>query len=85
MRCHYPQLRYQIPSAPVRPQVFACVEKKKKRSLLHTSLHNGRFVAGAHREDFEHTACGPQQLLIAVVSHDVNKTLGTPIGKNDEL
>lgn len=41
-------------------------------TVLHTSLYNGGFVAGANREDFEHTACGPQQLLIAVVSHDVN-------------
>lgn len=56
-----------------------------RKHILHTSLNNGRFVAGAHREHFEHTACGPQQLLVAVVSHDVNKTLRTSIGKDDQL
>lgn len=43
-----------------------------KKHVLHTSLYNGGFVAGAHREDFEHTARCPKQLLIVVVSHDVN-------------
>lgn len=56
-----------------------------KESISHTGLYNGRFVAGTHREDFEHAACGPQQLLVAVVSHDVNQTLRTPVGKNDQL
>ncbi len=48
------------------------VTRSHRKHILHTSLYNGGFVAGAHREDFEHTACGPQQLLIVVVSHDVN-------------
>lgn len=56
-----------------------------KKHTLHTSLYNGRFVAGTHREDFENTACGPQQLLIVVVSHDVNEPLRTPVGKDDQL
>lgn len=56
-----------------------------RQHVLHTSLYNGRFVAWAHREDFENTACGPQQLLIAVVPHDVNETFRTSVGKDDEL
>lgn len=44
----------------------------RQNTGLRTGLDNGRFVAGTHREDFEHTACGPQQLLVAVVSHDVD-------------
>lgn len=56
-----------------------------RKPISHTSLYNGGFVAGAHREDFEHTACGPQQLLVVVVSHDMNETFGAPVGKDDQL
>ena len=50
-----------------------------------TSLHDGRFVAGAHRQHLEHTAGCPQQFLIAVGSHDVDKSLRTSVSKDDEL
>lgn len=53
--------------------------------ILHTSLYNGWFVAGAHGEDFEDTARCPKQLLVVVVLHDVNQTLRTSVGENDQL
>ena len=50
-----------------------------------TSIHDGRFVAGADREHFEHAAGGPQELLIAVVPHDVDQALRTTVSQDDQL
>lgn len=53
--------------------------------LTLTSLHDSRLVARTHREHLKHTAGGPQKLLIAVVPHDLHKSLGSPIGQDDQL
>lgn len=51
----------------------------------HTSFYNGRLVAGADGQHFEHTACGPQQLLIGVSPHDVNQCLRATAGQDYQL
>lgn len=53
--------------------------------LTLTSLHDGGLVARTHGEHLEHTAGGPQKLLVAVVPHDLHKPLGSPIGQDDQL
>lgn len=50
-----------------------------------TGLHNGRLIAGTHGQHFEHTAGGPKQLLITVVTHDLHEGLGSSVGQDDEL
>ena len=55
------------------------------QGLHPTSLHNGRLVAGTHGQHFEHAAGGPEQLLITVVTHDLDEGLGSSIGQDDEL
>lgn len=52
---------------------------------VHTSFYNGRLVAGANREHLEHSACGPQQLLIGEGPHDVDQSLGASTGQDDQL
>lgn len=53
--------------------------------IKHTSLYNGRLVTGAHRQNLEDTACGPQQLLIGISSHDVDECLGATTGQDYQL
>lgn len=50
-----------------------------------TSLHNGRLIAGTHGQHLEHTAGGPEQLLVTVVTHDLHEGLGSSVGQDDEL
>ncbi len=52
---------------------------------VRTSFYDGRLVAWANREHFEHSACGPQQFLICEGPHDVDQGLGTATGQNDQL
>lgn len=53
--------------------------------IILTCLHNGGLIAGTHRQHLEHTAGGPEELLITVVAHDLHKGLWTSIGQDDEL
>lgn len=50
-----------------------------------TSLHDGRLIARANREHFEHSAGGPEQLLVREGPHDVHQGLRATAGQNDEL
>ena len=50
-----------------------------------TGLHNGGLVAGTDGEHLEHSAGGPQQLLVVVVPHDEDQPLWAPIGQDDKL
>lgn len=50
-----------------------------------TGFDDCRFVAGANREDLEHSACGPQQFLVSEGPHDVDQGLGTTTGQNNQL
>lgn len=50
-----------------------------------TSFHDGRLVAGADRQHLQHSACGPQKLLISVGPHYVYQGLGSTTGQNDQL
>lgn len=50
-----------------------------------TGLHNGRLIAGTHRQHLKHAAGGPEQLLITIVAHDLHEGLGSSIGQDDEL
>ena len=48
-------------------------------------LHNLWFVTGTDGEHFEHTAAGPEQLLVRVQSHDAHQQSRTPTGQDDQL
>ena len=50
-----------------------------------TSLHDSGLIAGTHGQHLEHTAGGPEQLLVTVVAHDVHESLGSSVGQDDEL
>ena len=50
-----------------------------------TSLHNGRFVAGADRQHLEDTGGGPQEFFICVWLHDAHQFTRASTGQDDEL
>ena len=50
-----------------------------------TGFHNGGLIAGADRQHFEHSACGPQQLLVSVGPHDVDQSLRPTTGQDYQL
>jgi len=54
-------------------------------SKIQTCFDDCRLVARAHRQHFEHTARGPQQLLVIVHSHNANQLLGPVTGQDDQL
>lgn len=55
------------------------------KRCAHTSLDDGGFVAGADGQHFENTACGPEQFLVCVCSHDVNQSLRSTTSQDDQL
>jgi hypothetical protein len=52
---------------------------------VHTGFYDGRLVAGADRQHLEHSAGGPQQLLIGEGPHDIHQGLGATAGQDDQL